>query len=352
MGSLKQKISEKWSQLHKLDTLRLEVTEKCNLKCVHCYLGHRNQENTYDHIQLEFDKLIKVVKEAKELGAYKVVITGGEPFLYPDFIKLCRKIKELNFMLVIYTNGTLIDDQNAKALSEIGVNMVLVSNYGTETTYFENTTKVSGSHQSFKNGIKYLKKWDVNYKLQTVLLSTNEENRDKLWEVCKPRVDFRIFVGKNGSFHPKKYRASDEAIKDVMKYNYQYSLDQKEDKNNFIKDHDLSQPVCNMGRAKLIVETNGEVKACTNSKAVGNIKHESLTDIWNGDKLEQVQQKIAWENYNSCQSCSLKKYRYNICPVMNYLETGDMTVPPEEQCRLCRLRKEVITEIRGEKVGI
>ena len=93
-------------------------------------------------------------------------------------------------------------------------------------------------------------KWTQLHKLdtlqqQTVLLSTNEKNRDKLWEVCKPRVDFRIFVGKNGSFHPDKYRPGDKASKDIMRYLYHNSPEKKTvNKATFTEEQYLAQPVC------------------------------------------------------------------------------------------------------------
>ena len=217
MISLKQRISEKWAHLNKLDTLRLEVTEHCNLKCVHCFVGHR-ETCQFFHTQFSVAELVEIVREAKNLGAFKVVITGGEPLMYPGLSELCQKIKKMNFMLVIYTNGTLINDRVTRFLARIGVNMVLVSNYGTKKNYYENTTRVPGSYSKFKKGIASLKKRNIPFKQQTVLLKTNEKNRKQLWEVCKPRVDFRINVSKKHSLYPQKYRPGNQAVKDIMHF--------------------------------------------------------------------------------------------------------------------------------------
>jgi MoaA/NifB/PqqE/SkfB family radical SAM enzyme len=56
--------------------------------------------------------------EAKELGIYFIAVSGGEPFMWPHLVELCRKHNDMAFM--IYTNGTLIDETMAEQMRQAG----------------------------------------------------------------------------------------------------------------------------------------------------------------------------------------------------------------------------------------
>ena len=349
MASLTEEIKEKWAKLKKMGTLRFEVTERCNLRCVHCYVGNRGQKKSFKHSSLSLEKYREVLRQAKEQGAYRVELTGGEPFIYPGLKELCQLSKDLNFMVAIYTNATLITEETAAWLEEVGVNLLIITNYGTEKSFYEKTTRVAGSRARFVEAIKILKKYDILFKQQFMLLTTNQKNRQDLFDVCKPRVGVRI-MPETQSDNPVYYRASDQAIKDVFKLKYYYHLD-KGDTVKIKQSRPLAEdPVCNMGRESLLIGVEGQVKYCTNSPVIGSVYQESLAEIWQGKNLEKARNKILWKYFEKCQNCHLSEYRYSLCPVLNYLETKQFNNPPEEQCRLCRLRYEALTEGRGEKI--
>jgi len=91
----------------------LDPTSDCNLRCDGCWAGMYAQHDT-----LDFETLDRLLTEAKELGIYWVVMSGGEPFKYPRLLELAAKHSDMAFML--YTNGTLITEKVADAMVEIG----------------------------------------------------------------------------------------------------------------------------------------------------------------------------------------------------------------------------------------
>lgn len=94
-------------------TILIDPTSKCNLKCTGCWAG------AYDkHDSLSLDEVDRIVSEAKELGIYFIVMSGGEPTVWPYLSELCRKHSDVAFM--IYTNGTLIDENMARWMREVG----------------------------------------------------------------------------------------------------------------------------------------------------------------------------------------------------------------------------------------
>ncbi len=94
-------------------TILIDPTSRCNLSCTGCWAG------AYDkHSSLSFAEVDRIVSEAKELGIYFIVMSGGEPLLWPHLSELCRKHSDVAFMA--YTNGTLIDENTARWMREAG----------------------------------------------------------------------------------------------------------------------------------------------------------------------------------------------------------------------------------------
>ncbi len=91
--------------------LLVNITWKCNLKCVHCYV---EQENSF----MDFETFKKVVDQFYDIGGLKLIISGGEPLLHPEIWKFLRYAKRKPFRLVLLTNGLLIDEKYDKGILE------------------------------------------------------------------------------------------------------------------------------------------------------------------------------------------------------------------------------------------
>jgi radical SAM protein with 4Fe4S-binding SPASM domain len=107
-------------------------TARCNLKCVHCYSGSNQARGEYELSRAEAVKLLR------DLADYKcpvVLFSGGEPLLRADVYELMAEAKGLGLRTVLSTNGTLINDEAAGRLKEIGVNYVGISLDGPEQAH-------------------------------------------------------------------------------------------------------------------------------------------------------------------------------------------------------------------------
>ena len=91
----------------------VDPTSACNLRCTGCWAGMYDKCHT-----LSYARLDRLAGEAKELGIYWFVMSGGEPFLYPRLLEFCAKHNDMAFM--VYTNGTLIDEDRADRILECG----------------------------------------------------------------------------------------------------------------------------------------------------------------------------------------------------------------------------------------
>ncbi len=94
-------------------TILIDPTSGCNLNCTGCWAGKYSQSD-----KLDFETIDRIIQEAKDLGIYFFVLSGGEPTVYPRLFDIFEKHDDCGFMM--YTNGTLIDEEMADKMLEVG----------------------------------------------------------------------------------------------------------------------------------------------------------------------------------------------------------------------------------------
>lgn len=90
--------------------LELQLTHRCNLRCRHCYLGPPRPE------ELAFDDALGIIHEFADLGGLRLLLSGGEPLLYPRLRELLAATRDLPLRRVLLTNATLINREVARWL--------------------------------------------------------------------------------------------------------------------------------------------------------------------------------------------------------------------------------------------
>lgn len=119
-------------------TLNIEITTKCNEKCIYCYHEARGAHKKIKNIDEDF--FYRVTKEAYDLGITDVgLYMAGEPLLNPKVYDYVRYLKELGFPYVyISTNGLLCTPENLRKLVEAGIDSIKFSLAGaTRDTFFK-----------------------------------------------------------------------------------------------------------------------------------------------------------------------------------------------------------------------
>ncbi len=124
--------------------MQWHVTERCNLRCAHCY------QESYASEELRLDNLLRILKQFKDLLHLwrakagrrvrgHITITGGEPFIredFPDLLEVLARHRNC-FSFAILTNGTCIDSSIARRLHKLSPEFVQISVEGTQTTHDE-----------------------------------------------------------------------------------------------------------------------------------------------------------------------------------------------------------------------
>jgi len=153
----------------------ISPTYACNLRCVGCYAA------LYGHkYQLSKEEMFSVIRQFNDLGIYFFIITGGEPYFYPYIYDVFKEFNDSFFMT--YTNGTLIDDEHAKLLSELGNVTLAISIEG-----FEEMTdwrRGKGVFNKIKDAWNNLNKYGVIFGASVTATKVNHEllMSDEFWD--------------------------------------------------------------------------------------------------------------------------------------------------------------------------
>lgn len=173
----------------KLVFLFFELTDSCNMSCIHCGSSSSPHNRTF----LKFEGIKSVLDSvAKKYspGEIMVCLTGGEPLLHPDFYNIAKYATDAGFLCGITTNGTLIDETAAQKIKESGIRSMAISLDGIEETHDWFRGK-KGSYKKTIEGIDSLKSiYSDNIAIQvtTVVHKGNLNQLDALYDILSTKT--------------------------------------------------------------------------------------------------------------------------------------------------------------------
>ena len=108
----------------RLLSMEIEFSRICNFRCSYCYVPDQNEFKN----ELSREEIKDVILQAKELGARKIIILGGEPSIYPYLVEMLHFIGREGLEIEMFTNGSGVDGNLAAILAEEKVRVVLKLN--------------------------------------------------------------------------------------------------------------------------------------------------------------------------------------------------------------------------------
>ena len=146
--------------------LVLSPSMRCNLSCLGCYA------DKYDKgVELNTDEIHRLLDEAKAMGIYFITISGGEPFIRQDLLDIFAAHRDMFFQ--VFTNGTLINERVARALSELGNILPAISIEGWEKE--TDARRGSGTFQKILAAMARLKEEGVLFGFSATATRQNNE---------------------------------------------------------------------------------------------------------------------------------------------------------------------------------
>lgn len=334
----------------------LELTSRCNLRCVHCYLGPQEEQRKKRDLEMSTDRAKAVIDEICANGCLYLVITGGDPMVRKDFPEIYRHAREQGLIVTVFCDGILVSDAIVRLFQEYPPFNVDVSVYGATAETYEAVTRVKGSFPRFLQGLDRLVQGGIPFSLKTVLMTLNQHELEDMRQAAarlrvKFRVDSAIFPCLPTQDHePLDLRVEPrEAVELELSDPEQLRqwVDYAEERIGQAAGEHLY--TCGAGVTNFYVDPMGYASPCLmTTHHRYPIGERSFAELWQRE-LVQLRGARPREGY-TCNSCEMK-VACTGCPAFNYQENGHEDVKSEYVCETTRHRWQAIQEARGGEVA-
>lgn len=348
--------------------LDLELTERCNNNCIHCYINQPAGDLKLKEKEFNTEEIKNVLIEAARLGCLSVRFSGGEPLLREDFNELYVFARKLGLKVILFTNATLITPQLVELFNKIPpLKKIEVSVYGLTKISYEAVTQVSGSFKAAFRGIDLLLKNKIPFVVKSAYLPKNKKEMSEFdrWsakiESMEELPSYAMFFDlrcrrdlKDKNDAIKKLRVSArEGIEAITKRNANYSTEMDRFCSTFSRPPGDMLFSCSAGMRSGCVDAYGKFQLCMmlrHPSTVYDLKKGTIEDalktffpIVRGLKALNPTYLVR------CAKCFLKSL-CNHCPARSWMEYGTLDRPVEYHCELAHAQAQYLGFIKdGEK---
>ena len=151
----------------------LELTFRCNLACVHCYVNLPAADREAKARELTTDEWKRVLDQCADAGILWLTLTGGEPLLRPDFCELYEYAYDKGMVLSVYTNATLITDKHVEMWCRRPPRSIEITQYGWTRDTYDKVTDAGAQYDRFQRGLERVRAAGVRVTLKAVALRAN-----------------------------------------------------------------------------------------------------------------------------------------------------------------------------------
>lgn len=331
-----------------------ELSPVCNFACRMCYV-RKTQKEVMAHNRpiVTLDQWLEIAKEAKNMGMLYLLLTGGEPFMYPFFWELYEELEHMGFLISINSNGSLIDDTVIERLKTMPPTRINITLYGAEDSTYESLCQTKNVFSRVDRAIRGLKEVGIPVKLNCSLTPQNVRDLEKIVAYSKkndllleiseymfpPLRRDSTMVGRNERFTPEE-----AAYYHLEQYRLQYG---KECYHQLLEQvvQGMIEPLgltescvdsmdgrlqCRGGKAAFWVTWDGYMTPCgMMPEPKVELMGRSFSTAWQelGKKSDMVLVS------GVCARCSSRKLCH-ACAAMAIAETGKTSGVPEYLCRM------------------
>lgn len=335
-----------------------ELTPVCNMNCKMCYVRKSPKEQEAIGPLHSADEWIALAKEARDAGMVYVLLTGGEPFVYPEFEKVLAAMHQMGLVIAINTNGTLIDDEKIEFLKKYPPSRINITLYGASNDTYG---KLCGNPRGFdqvRTAIQKLKEAGLSVFLNVTVTPYNKDDLQGILDFSDeyqvpPKTTTYMFppvrknqnqFGKNDRLDPDMasyYRArldclmqGEEKYLETVLHSDRIIIPQ-ETVEECLEEPDQASDsgiLCRAGKCTFWVDWQGGMTICgmiPAGKEDLNAFQSSFAECW--QRVKDVSDGIRVPA--KCTGCELLG-QCMPCAAICYTETGNFEKVPEYRCRM------------------
>lgn len=329
----------------------IEVTRRCPLECLHCYNNLPMADTNARQREMSKEEHFRVLDELVEMGCFWILYTGGEVFARKDFLEIYTYAKKKGFLVTLFTNGTIINEQIADYLVEWPPFAIEITMYGRTRETYEALTQIPGSYDRCIRGIQLLKQRKLPLKLKTVATSVNKHEVMAMRRFAEDElgVEFKM----DGQINPRiDCSQSPLAVRLTPEELVALDMAAPKGKSEYLRlaKHDLEKPAnlsqidtvyfCGGGMNSFAINAWGEIGICVISQQeTFSVRNGGVKAIWEQSLLQLRNRKRT--RITKCVKCRIQSM-CGMCPANGEMENDDKEAPVEFLCHVAHLRAAVI----------
>lgn len=334
--------------------IQWHLTERCNLRCRHCYqTGEKSDEMSLPEMKEfigEVSDMLDAWADAYGIDfARSFSITGGEPFLHQDLFEILEETRRRGFDVSLLTNGILIDEERARLLAWLGVSGVQVSVEGPENIH--DAIRGKGSYAASLRGVGCLLDEGIRVTLNVTLSDVNAGYLSEMVDLASSlgvqRLGFSRLVPSGRGLEMLDRMLMTDRLKEL--YGTVFSLTAKgieivtgdpvasQFTSSIGNGEDGPIPLggCAAGVSGLTVLPDGTITPCRRLPIpIGNVRKDSLREVWiNSNVLTSLRDKSKYKGkcgrcrrWSACRGCRAIAY------ACSQSKGGDDFLAEDPQC--------------------
>lgn len=327
-----------WERNHQIYSVIFEITPKCNFNCVHCYLCSHHVSK-----ELSYEEIIEIIDILYDKNVLFITFTGGEIFTRKDFLNIYLYAKRKGFIIELFTNGTLINDDAIGIFKRYPPLLVDISLYGSCEETYKKVTGATGAFDKIIHNIDALLKANIRVSVKAPILNLYYSELPQVKAIaesfCIPfRTGFEIFPSIDNDNSVQKFSVP---LSEALKYEF---VEYEQKPRSFGEEADAEvvnlldvRPLfrCKLGRASCAIDYEGRLCPCMSFRHAGQkLTEENFDALW--ERFREYSNMKASHSYK-CLSCAAYDY-CDICPAMMQFAHGDLEYVDEHFCKSAKAR--------------
>ena len=326
----------------------MELLPLCNMNCEMCYIRLNKKEVEEQGGLHDVEEWIQLGNEMAEAGVLFLLLTGGEPLMFPGFQRLYQELKRLGMILTINTNGTLLDEDWADFFAAHKPRRINITLYGATDDAYEKLCHYPGGFSKTIQAIRLLRERNVDVKINGSVTKDNRDDMEAIYQIGREldvpvHMDTYMLPGiherklpfeQQARLLPEDAAAAEIAMRKVemaQEAFWQYAQEisvQTGQKDVYYPD----QITCLAGNCSFAISWQGQMRPCvTFEKPAVSVFERGFSAAWT--EISQVAKTLKISQ--TCVRCPLRP-ACKICAASAKLETGSCDGVPEYLCRYTR----------------
>ena len=324
-------------------SVQLDLTYRCNERCVHCYLDHD------DHGEMTTAEIKDLLDQMADAGVFYLTISGGEILMRRDFFEILEYARLRTFCIKLKTNGILIRQKEADRIKALGVDSVQISIYSHLPEVHDAITKLPGSLEDSIEAVRRLRAHGIHVIMANVLMVQNAADYAGVRALAAELdaqfiMDPTITPMMDGDRGILKLNVDEDALREVFRNEALVGNVEEFCAPPQGPDEDaLDMLPCSAGHTACYVSPYGDVYPCVQFPLPsGNVRRTKFADIWRDSPQLKEVRSITLRDMPSCSQCT-HGGTCTRCPGLAYLE-GNMRGPSSQDCEKSYARTGIPSE--------